>query len=311
MSAALPQPATAPTMYFVGVTTGASAIHKVFQAWKPLLHIEDAELVGIDLPLDAEPGHYREVVEFIDTDPLSRGALVTTHKLRLYAASHDLFSRRNVDAQDLEEVSCLVSETDGVAGLALDTVTSEFALRAITSDLTGRDVLLMGAGGAALALASHLASLPAELAPAHVTVTDVREQTLRDLEAHVRARGADTWTYRLLNLDETHDGLLSGLRAGALVVNATGKGKDRPGSPLSDAAVFPVGALCWDFNYRGSLEFLAQAKLQQDARGLEVHDGWIYFVHGWTRAIAEVFRKDIPTSGPEFELIAEAAKAVR
>lgn len=311
MTAGLPQPASAPTMYFVGVTTGGSAIHAVFRAWKPLLGLESAELVGIDLPLDADREDYRRVVRFIGDDPLSRGALVTTHKLRLFEASRDLLVRLNDDARELAEVSCLVSEDDGVAGLALDAVTSGLALRAITPDLAGRQVLLMGAGGAALALASYLASLPREQAPTHVTVTDVVARNLESLAAHVRGRGADGWDYVLLERDQPQDDLLAALPAGSLVVNATGKGKDRPGSPLSDDAVFPEGALCWEFNYRGSLEFLHQARLQAGARDLQVHDGWIYFVHGWTRAIAEVFDLDIPTEGPGFDRIAEAAREVR
>lgn len=311
MTAALPQAASAPTMYFVGVTTGGSAIHAVFRAWKPLLGLESAELVGIDLPLDADREDYRRVVRFIGHDPFSRGALVTTHKLRLFEASRDLLVRLNDDARELAEVSCLVSEQDGVAGLALDAVTSGLALRAITPDLAGRHVLLMGAGGAALALASSLASLPREEAPAHVTVTDVVARNLESLASHVRGRGADDWDYVLLERDQPQDELLAALPAGSLVVNATGKGKDRPGSPLSDDAVFPEGALCWEFNYRGSLEFLHQARAQADARDLQVHDGWIYFVHGWTRAIAEVFDVDIPTEGPVFDRIAEAAREVR
>lgn len=311
MSLELPAPAAVPTMYFVGVTTGSSAINSVFRTWRPLLGIENAELVGIDLPLDADPEDYRAVVRFIDGDANSRGALVTTHKLRLYDANRDAFSRVNDDARELAEVSCLVSEVGGIAGLALDTVTSDLALRAITTSVAGRDVLLMGAGGAALALASHLSSLSAAHAPARVIVTDVRQRSLAALEALVAGHGAVGWEFMLLTESDSHDALLASCAPGALVVNATGKGKDRPGSPLTDDAVFPYGALCWDFNYRGSLEFLAQARAQAADRSLQVHDGWVYFVHGWTRAIAEVFSLTIPTEGPEFDRISEAARAVR
>ena len=58
----------------------------------------------------------------------------------------------------------------------------------------------------------------------------------------------------------------------------------------------PERALAWDFNYRGDLRFLAQARAQQQARRLTVEDGWIYFVHGWSQVVAEVFHLEI---GPE------------
>jgi shikimate 5-dehydrogenase len=90
------------------------------------------------------------------------------------------------------------------------------------------------------------------------------------------------------------DRIMAGLKAGSLVVNATGLGKDAPGSPLTDAAPWPQDGLAWDFNYRGDLVFLRQARSRQQAKNLQIEDGWIYFIHGWTRVIAEVFHIDIP-----------------
>ncbi len=52
--------------------------------------------------------------------------------------------------------------------------------------------------------------------------------------------------------------------------------------------------MVWEFNYRGSLEFLHQARSQQAARHLQVEDGWRYFIHGWTQVIADVFEIDMP-----------------
>ena len=75
----------------------------------------------------------------------------------------------------------------------------------------------------------------------------------------------------------------------SLVVNASGLGKDRPGSPVPDGAQFPRRSIVWEFNYRGTLVFLAQARAQREASALTVVDGWRYFIHGWSSVIAEVF----------------------
>ena len=83
------------------------------------------------------------------------------------------------------------------------------------------------------------------------------------------------------------------LPAGSLVINATGLGKDRPGSPLTDHCKFPENGLVWELNYRGTLEFMHQAEAQRERRGLLIEDGWTYFIHGWTQVIAEVFHIDI------------------
>ena len=82
--------AARPTFYFIGVTTGSSSIMTVFPKWAAALGI-DAEMRGIDLPLHAPDAQYREAVTFLKNDPLSLGALVTTHKLDLFRSCRDLF----------------------------------------------------------------------------------------------------------------------------------------------------------------------------------------------------------------------------
>ena len=100
-----------------------------------------------------------------------------------------------------------------------------------------------------------------------------------------------------------NDAVLTRLSPHSLVVNATGLGKDAPGSPLTSQAVFPGQAVAWDLNYRGDLVFLDQAR----SAGCRTEDGWVYFLHGWTQVIAEVFDIAIPTSGPGFDQLAAIA----
>jgi len=76
----------------------------------------------------------------------------------------------------------------------------------------------------------------------------------------------------------------------SLVINATGMGKDLPGSPITDGGQFPVRGVAWELNYRGELRFLHQALAQREARHVRVEDGWLYFLHGWTQVIAEVLK---------------------
>jgi hypothetical protein len=99
-------------------------------------------------------------------------------------------------------------------------------------------------------------------------------------QVHARLKSALRIEYHLAASPDANDEQLAGLAAASVVVNATGLGKDRPGSPLTDAAVFPDGAVAWDFNYRGDLVFLQQAERQAGERNLRVEDGWTYFIHG-------------------------------
>ena len=89
-----------------------------------------------------------------------------------------------------------------------------------------------------------------------------------------------------------NDDVMLKMGKGSLIINATGLGKDRPGSPLTDAAVFPENAIVWELNYRGDRLFMHQAEAQS-VKGVRVIDGWMYFIFGWTQVIAEVFHSEI------------------
>jgi shikimate 5-dehydrogenase len=157
-----------------------------------------------------------------------------------------------------------------------------------------------------------LATRPAGDRPARIVVTDVAQERLDGLaDALAQIDGAAAVETMLVSGTAQSDALLDGAPDGSLVVNATGLGKDGPGSPLSDAARFPRDGLAWELNYRGELRFLAQAREQAGARGLTVEDGWTYFIHGWTQVIAEVFDVEIATSGARFDALVAAADRQR
>src|SRR5687767_12165981 len=101
------QPAVRPTMHFIGVTTRQSSINAIFPRWAKRLGLGDCELRGMDFPLHADPQRYRDAVEFIKRDPLSLGALVTSHKVDLFAASAAQFDTIEPLSRSLGEISSI------------------------------------------------------------------------------------------------------------------------------------------------------------------------------------------------------------
>ncbi|MBI3665428.1 MAG: shikimate dehydrogenase [Acidobacteria bacterium] len=268
-------------MYFIGVTTGESSIHRIFPRWARLAGVEDAELVGADLPLGGPPAGYRAAVARVRDDPEAMGALVTTHKVPIFEYARDLFTDFDADAELLGEVSCIVRRGERLTGQAIDTLTAGLALRAILGEtkFCGH-ALVMGAGGGGLAFACHLYR---EHQPAQVILTDISAERL------AQVRGRTPAHCELVSGPEAHDRMIGELPPGSLIVNATGVGKDRPGSPITAAARFPVDTTAWDFNYRGELLFLDYARAQQ----IRTIDGWEYFLHGWSQIMARVLGFDL------------------
>ncbi|GAA1158026.1 shikimate dehydrogenase [Microbacterium oxydans] len=300
-------------MGFVGVTTASSSIMKVFPLWADILDLPTRTLVGHDLPMDADPVQYRAMVEQIRDDPHHRGALVTTHKMNVFAAASDLFDELDPFAVSCSEISSISKRGRTLSGRAKDPITVDLALNDfLPTDhftRTGAAVVILGAGGSGTALSWALAERPDS--PSRITVTARTQDKLDHLREVHRQHGTREGLieYVVTTTPEEADALVAAAPAGSVIANATGLGKDRPGSPLTDAVVFPDGAYAWEFNYRGSLEFLHQAEAQATVRDLHVVDGWRYFIHGWSQVVADVFELDLT---PEtVERLAEAAESVR
>jgi len=310
-------PATRPTLWFIGVTTAQSSIMRVFPEWARHLGLGDVAIRGIDLVPHDRPERYREVVAFLRSDPLSLGALVTTHKLDLFAAARDMFDEIDPHALLMAETSCLSRRGGRLICHAKDPISSGLAIDGMLAEghfaRGGGELFAMGAGGSTIALTWHLAQAARGAdRPARIVVSNRSPARLDHLRAiHDRLGHGIALDCVLALRPEANDAVLAGLKPASLVINATGLGKDAPGSPLTGAARFPRGAVAWDLNYRGDLLCLAQARAraaaQAPAQGLQVEDGWTYFIHGWTQVIAEVFGIAIPVRGPEFDALAAIA----
>jgi shikimate dehydrogenase len=280
-----------PLILFVGVDTGGSLVHQVFDRWAALLD-RPWTLRGVDLPTDTPHTTYRRLVSAMRGNPAVHGAVITAHKLRLHRACADQLTQRDWLVDLTHEVNALNTADGGAAGYARDALSLSRVVPSVPH------VLCLGAGGAgtALLLALHHPDLAAN-PPARLVFADTSPHALDDLRAvAARARfDAAGVSFVHVNGPEDCDALLAGMPGPALVINATGLGKDAPGSPVTDRAPFGPATVAWDFNYRGTLTFLRQAA----AHGARTVDGWDYFVAGWAGALTALagtsFTKDLLT----------------
>ncbi len=302
-------------MYFLGVTTGASSIMKVFPLWMKELGRPEVRLEGIDLALQDSFENYRTVVAHIKRDPLSVGALVTSHKIGVFEAARDLFDRLDQYALTCGEVSCIAKSGGRLEGYAKDPLTAGMSLRSLLGNgyfgRTGGEVLCLGAGGAATAITLHfIQQRSAAARPSRMTVVDRSEGRLHHLRSMITSLAPTiAFEFRANAVPEVNDELMAALPPGSLVINATGMGKDLPGSPVTHRGVFPMNGVAWELNYRGELAFLHHALAQHQSRKLVVQDGWLYFLHGWTAIIAEVLKTRIDAE--RFEKLSRIAGAKR
>jgi shikimate 5-dehydrogenase len=216
-------------------------------------------------------------------------------------------------AEKLEEVSSL-SKKDGLfCAHAKDPISSGLALEAfVPKDFWKThkgEVALLGAGGSSLAMSLYFSEEKfGDNVPKRITIANRSEARLESAKAALAGLNKKI-EFRFIHnpTPADNDRLIASLPPYSLVVNATGLGKDAPGSPTTDAVSYPQNSLVWEINYRGDLLFKRQAEAQQKEKNLHVEDGWNYFIHGWTQVIAEVFHIEIDTAA--LKKLSDIAKA--
>ena len=235
------------------------------------------------------------------------GALITTHKIDVFEACRDLFDDTDAYAELCGEASGLAVRDGRLSAFATDPVSSARAVDDFYQPHAPADVLCLGGGGSATAITVQL--VERRLA-ARITVVDRSAERLSRIRSiHERIVSSTALRYVQTVDAAAGDRLVAELPRGSLVINATGLGKDLPGSPLTDDAVFPEAGFAWDLNYRGDLRFLQQARRQQQSRRVHVEDGWRYFIHGWAVVIGKVFGLDInAATTARLAAIAESAR---
>jgi shikimate dehydrogenase len=300
-----------PTFYFIGVTTTKSAIMKIFPLWTQELGRPEVVIEGVDLKLNDTVEAYRQAVTQIKYDPNSLGGLVTAHKINLYDAAHDLIDYLDPYAQICGEVSSISKRNGALEGHAKDPISAGLSLDAVLGEdyfgRTGGEVLSFGPGGSTTAIALHLINKTnAKDRPRRFVVVGNRAPSLHRLERTLAGQKTDIVFAYVLNDNPQHnDAMLEQMPPASIVINATGMGKDLPGSPITDHGIFPENSIAWELNYRGELDFMHQAKAQSKTRQVRVEDGWLYFLHGWTQVIGQVYHQEI--SGDLFNRLASIA----
>jgi shikimate dehydrogenase len=302
-------------MYFLGVSTRQSSIMKVFPLWMEELGRNDVLLEGLDLKLHDDPGSYRAAVLGIKNDPTCLGALVTAHKINLLNAARDLFDYLDPLAQITGEISCISKRNGELQGHAKDPITGGLSLDTMLGAgyfaRTDGHVLSFGAGGSTTALVLHFSrrSDPGDR-PRRMVIVNRSPGRLEELRHMVESLNLDIeFEYHCQQDPELNDRLMEQLPTGSVVINATGMGKDLPGSPITNEGRFPRMGVVWELNYRGELQFLHQALAQREERDLMVEDGWVYFLHGWTQVIAQVLNVDMTPA--LFNRLAARAEVIR
>jgi shikimate 5-dehydrogenase len=204
-----------------------------------ILGREEVVMEGVDCKIHDKPEAYRQAVAQIKYDPLSLGSLVTTHKIDLLNAARDMFEYLDPYALITGEVSCISKLDDRLEGHAKDPLTSGASLDAIIEPgyfgQTNGQVLCFGAGGSGVATLLHLINKKNKAdRPAKFTFVNRSQGRLDHAREMVSGLSTDIEIEYICNSDPAvNDRIMEKFPPYSIVFNATGMGKDTPGSPIT------------------------------------------------------------------------------
>ena len=288
---------------------------RIFPQWMRILGRQEVAIEGVDCRIHDAPDVYRRIVKGIKEHESAVGGLVTTHKIDLLHAARDLFDELDPYARELGEISSISKRDGRLEGHAKDPITVGMSMKALLGAgyfaRTGGQVLIFGAGGSSAATILYLLTTPDDAdRPRKIWVVNRSQERLDALRTLMDRHTGRVEAELIRNSDPAvNDDILERLPDASLIINATGMGKDIPGSPVSLRARFPRSSVAWEFNYRGELDFFRQAAAQRESRGVRVEDGWLYFLHGWTQVLAQVLHFEL--SEERFARLAQSAGAAR
>jgi shikimate 5-dehydrogenase len=274
-------------VYFLGVNTAGSAAHKMFPYWIHSIG-RQASLVGVDLMLESSCESYQKFLKSIRLDERCLGAQITSHKVRVYDCAGSELDEVDRDARNLGEIGAIAVSEGRLTGFSPDMLALSGELSVMLTEdnpwPSPREVIILGGGGAGRAIALSCAKLGRSMI-SKITITELSAVVRADLETRLTSLIVDRGGPELEIRDgRENDAAVAAGSPGSLIANATGRGKDSVGSPLSPAALLPVRSIAWDLNYRGDLDFLRFARVQAQERGLHVVDGWSIFCATGSRA---------------------------
>lgn len=266
--------------FFLGVSTKSSLVNKTFPIWMDVFS-QKIDLETFDLQLRSGPEMYVSFIDGIQRPCV--GSLITSHKTDIFETCSHLFNDISEDAVALREISAVRRDQYGnLFGHNTDIAGSSRSLRRLTLEneswLSGnRNIIILGAGGACLSL---IKSIRENIGCANkVLITEKRPdrlETVREIaERNAFEVGLKDASYVSDAINESGKN--------PLIINATGMGKDIPGSPIPNPDDVPGDATFWELNYRGELDLFR--RLKAASKGIMVADGWDFFVDGWMNNI--------------------------
>lgn len=238
---------------------------------------------ALELPVERLP----EALEKLHAKNFVGLNLTIPHKVEVLK----LLSEIDPEAAQMGAVNTLVRKSHGFAGFNTDGYGILKAVeQQLQRDFSGADILLLGAGGAARAIAVQCLTSGCD----RLSIVNRSTERLDQLAQHMQASGTPLDKVRFATPDKLPDDWAENL----LVINATALGLKREDPAPIDVKLLPAGAAVYDTTY-GCRNQLA---IDCDSNAIPYADGLSMLVWQGVRSLEIWTGSQVPVS-----VMAEAA----
>ncbi|MEP4886576.1 MAG: hypothetical protein ABJ215_09405, partial [Alphaproteobacteria bacterium] len=272
----IPSSPKGPAVYVVGERQVDATFRTLIELCLKTLKSGPCDVEAVVTAADVSPADRSAILEFLQDEYNARGAFITGQESQFLDESSDAYDEIDDASLLLGEVGVVVRQPGQLRAAAprLDA-----AVRAANRILPGDtpEILILGAGPDARAVAAAVATGACDAKPQKVTIASTDSKGLADVRQRIENRvNQGELEIRHVESPTEHDRLLALLPPRSAVINAS-EGEYGTNAAVGSAALFPAQSVVCDLLApAGRSRLLAEAVQQRSASELKIHDGRIY-----------------------------------
>jgi len=288
----IPEAPNGPTVYVVGDKDADAAFGPLIDIAKKTFKTGPCEIESVPATGEITDAERSAFLEFLQDEYNAHGAFIVGLASRFLDEASDAYD-------EIDDACLLLGEVGVVVRRPGELRATAPRLRAATATLDRLlpkdtpEVLILGAGLDARAVAAALSTGACDARPAKMTIASTDAKGLADVRQRIETRVEQgSLEVRHVAGPAEHDRLLALMPPRSAVIGAS-IGEYGTGMVSAGAALFPTGSIVCDLlSPAGKSRILAEAVQQRGAAELVIHDSRVYTIERRIAILEAMFGAD-------------------
>ncbi len=288
----IPTSPKGPTVYIVGESPGNTMLRSLIEIALKTLKVGSCAIEELQTAPDVSAADRGAILEFLQDEYNARGAFIAGQASQFLDEASDAYDELDEACRLLGEVGVVVRRPGLLRAAAPRLDSATLAIDRIVPRDTP-ELLILGAGPDARAVAAAITMGACKARPEKVTIASTNAKGLADVRLRIadHVKQGDLEIRHVENPTE-HDRLLALMPPRSAVIDAS-QSEYGANATAGSAALFPAqGIVCDMLSPAGKSRILAEAVQQRSAAELTIHDARIYTLERRVAILETMFGAD-------------------